>query len=166
MSQKVKLQTDKYSDGRPDALFFMADIDGVIVSIRENLPTYGVTDGEVWVAFMVNGARRERRFTDVEIARRELAGFVRDSVGRPHDTVAFGKWRLIRREEYAVACSICKAERGQPCVDEDGPMIGGKATVLVVGAPWHPAPEEHEVNTPPLVHAGRCTDFFRSLRDA
>ena len=93
------MQTASYFDSRPDARFFMADVDGVVVSIRENLPTYGVTDGEVWAACRIHERLIERRFASVDHARRELARCVREWIGARADTPTIGVWVSLRRGE-------------------------------------------------------------------
>lgn len=158
------MQTTSYFDSRPDARFFMVDVDGTVVSIRENLPTYGVTDGEVWAACRIRDRLHAQRFASLERARRDLSRCVRDWIGVRADTPTIGVWVPIRRQEYAVACPVCGGASGQPCLDEEGgAMLDGKGTVLVIGAPWQPDPHEVEVQLSPLVHAGRITAHHRSL---
>ena len=162
------MQTRSYFDGRPDARFFMMDVDGIVVAIRHNLSTYGVTDGEVWIAFRVHDRLIERRFETVDRARRAAARFVRDSLGRRSDAPpTIGAWIAIRRAEYAVACPNCHVEPRLPCVDEDAePMIEREGTALMVGAPYKPALHEVDVTLSPLVHAGRCTALHHALHGA
>jgi hypothetical protein len=163
----MQLQTRSFFDSRPDARHFVADVDGVVVSIRQNLPTYGVTDGEVWIAFRLHDRLVERRFGSVDRAKHDAARFVRDAIGTRADSPTIGAWIAIRRAEYAIACPICAAAPTCPCVDEDGAqMLEGKGTALVVGAPHRPEMHEVEVNLPPLVHGGRATAFHHSLHGA
>lgn len=158
------MRTCSYFDGRPDARHFMADVDGVLVMIRQNLPTSGVTDGEVWVAFRVHDRLVERRFESVDRARREAARFVRDTRGTSADSPTIGAWVAIARAEHAIACPQCLADPGQPCRDDDGePMLASRGSVLVVGVPYRPEMHEVEVDLAPLVHAGRCTAHLRAL---
>jgi hypothetical protein len=161
------MRTCSYFDGRPDARHFMADVDGVLVMIRQNLPTGGVTDGEVWVAFRVHDRLVERRFEGVDRARRATAHFVRDTRGTRADSPTIGAWIAIARAEHAIACPHCLADQGRPCCDDDGePMLARRGSVLVVGAPQRPEMHEAEVDLPPLVHAGRCTAHHRALHGA
>lgn len=151
------LTTTSYFDGRPDARYFVAVVGtDVVVSIRENLPTYGVTDGEVWAAWRVADQLFEHRFASIDAARRELGRIVR---GEEWPMI----WMRVARAEYAVACPVCKAAFACPCVEEDEPLLASKGHARVVGAPWHPEPHDVEVNLPPLVHAGRITALHRSL---
>jgi hypothetical protein len=160
----LSMQTTSYFDSRPDARFFMIDVDGIAVSIRENLPTYGITNGEVWAACRIHNRLFERRFASIDRARREIARCVRDWIGARADTPTIGVWVPIRRQEYAAACPVCGGVPGQPCLDEEGvAMLDRKGTVIVVGAPWQPDPHEAEVQLSPLVHAGRSTAHHRSL---
>jgi len=159
------MQTTSYFDDRPDARFYMADVDGVIVSIRENLPTYGVTDGEVWAACRIQERLLSQRFVSVERARSDLPRCVRYWIGARADMPTIGAWVPLRREEYAVGCPVCAATRGQACLDEEGaPLLERKGALHVVGAPWQPDPHVVEVECAPLVHAGRITAHQRSLR--
>lgn len=137
----MTLRTRTYFDSRPDARYFMVDVDGVAVSVRENLPTHGVTDGEVWIAVRIHDRCIERRFPSVSSARRELARFVRALLSTRADAPTIGAWIPILREEYVVACPVCKAAPAQPCFDEvDDDLIV------------------------PFVHVGRCTAHQQSLR--
>lgn len=159
------MRTNSYFDSRPDARHFMADVDGVLVMVRQNLATHAVTDGEVWIAFRVHDRLVERRFESVDKARRETARFVRDTRGGERaDSPTIGAWIAIERAEHAARCPHCAAGPGQPCVDDRGDaMLAGKGSVLVVGAPYRPEMHEVEVATPPLVHAARCTAHYVSL---
>lgn len=158
------MRTNSYFDGRPDARHFMADVDGVLVMIRQNLPTYGVTDGEVWIAFRVHDRLVERRFESLERARRDAARFVRDNLGQRSDAPTIGAWISLRRAEHAISCPHCATGPGQPCIDDHGSaMLEGKGTVLVVGAPYRPEMHEVEVTCSPLVHGGRVTAFHHAL---
>lgn len=158
------MQTASYFDSRPDSRFFMADVDGVVVSIRENLPTYGVTDGEVWVACRIHGRLLERRFASLERAHRDLSRYVRNWIGTRADTPTIGAWVPIRREEYAAACPVCEGATGKPCLDEEGSaMLDGRGVVRVIGAPYQPEPHDVEVQLVPLIHCGRITAYHRSL---
>lgn len=160
----LPMKTTSYFDSRPDARFFMIDVDGITVSIRQNLPTYGVTDGEVWAACRIRERLFEQRFASIESARRDLVRCVRAWIGARADTPTIGVWMPIRRQEYAVACPICGGSPGQPCLDEEGAtMVDRTGTALVVGAPWRPEPHEIEARLAPLVHAGRITKHHRSL---
>ena len=160
----MTLQTRSFFDSRPDARHFVADVDGVVVSIRQNLPTYGVTDGEVWIAFRLHDRLVERRFGCVHHAKRDVARFVREMIVTRADSPTIGAWIAIRRAEYAVICPICTAAPTCPCVDEAGEqMLEGKCTALAVGAPYRPEMHAVEVNLPPLVHGGRATAFHHAL---
>lgn len=160
-------QTSSYFDSRPDSRFFMVDVDGVVVSVRQNLPTYAVTDGEVWIACRIHDRCVERRFATVEVARHDLSRFVRDLIGARADAPTIGAWIAIRRAEYAVACPSCGVEPARSCLDEAGAaMLARRGTAIVVGAPWQPDPHEVELDLSPLVHAGRITAHHRSLRGA
>jgi len=154
---QARLATTSYFDGRPDARHFVAHVDDVVVSIRENLPTYGVTDGEVWAAWRRDGRLFEQRFADGDDARRHFGQVV---LGTP----LIVPWNAIARAEYAVFCPVCEAALGQPCVDGGKPMLAGKGIVQVVSAPYRPEPHDVEVKLAPLVHAGRITRHHQALR--
>jgi len=156
---QTPLATTSYFDDRPDARFFVTAVDGVVVSIRKNLPTYGVTDGEVWAAWRSHDQLVEHRFANTNDARRRLGQIVR---GRD-DLPLIVAWTSIPRAEYAVACSICEAAFGQPCIGDGAPLLASKGHATIVGAPWQPAPHDVEVDLVPLVHAGRITRYFQSL---
>ena len=159
------LRTTTYFDGRPDARFFMADIDGLIVSVRENLPTYAVTDGEVWIACRIHARCIERRWESTRIARRELGRFVRASLGSCVDTTTIGVWIPIEREEYAIGCPVCAAPRSQPCVDASAQSLPDRGAWLsVIGAPYKPEAHQVAVTPRPFIHAGRSTAHYQSLR--
>ena len=163
MKISVPLVTKSYFDDRPDARFFVAHVDEVIVSIREYLPTYGVTDGEVWAAWRSDDHLVERRFVSVVDAQRHLGALVRKE-GEGLPTIV--PWTAIPRQEYAVSCPVCKAVLGKPCLDDDEartPMLASKGHARIIGAPWQPEPHDVEVDLAPLVHAGRITQYHQSL---
>lgn len=153
----MALQTTSYFDGRPDARYFVAVVGtDVVVSIRENLRTYGVTDGEVWAAWRSNDQLFEHRFTSVDTAHHELGRIVR---GEAWPMI----WMRVARAEYAVVCPVCEAALGCPCIEEGEPLLASKGHARVIGAPYRPEPHVIEVTLKPLVHAGRITDHHRSL---
>lgn len=153
----MPLATTSYFDGRPDARHYAAIVGvDVVVSIRENLPTRGVTDGEVWAAWRHADQLFEHRFTDLRDARFHLGQIIR---GEPWPLL----WMQVARAAYAVACPVCEAAFACPCVDGDEPLLASKGHARLVGAPWRPEPHDVEVNLKPLVHAGRITRHHQSL---
>lgn len=158
VTSQAPLATTSYFDGRPDARFFVAVVgdNDVVVSIRENLPTYGVTDGEVWAAWRRDDQLFEHRFTDIRDARFHLAQVVR---GEPWPVL----WAQIERAAYAVACPICEAAFACPCTSEGAPLLARKGSALIVGAPSRPEPHTIEVALCPLIHAGRTTRHHLAL---
>jgi hypothetical protein len=163
MKISAPLVTKSYFDDRPDARFFVAHVGEVIVSIRENLPTYGVTDGEVWAAWRSDAHLVEHRFVSVVEARRHLGALVcKEDEGLP--TIV--PWTAIPRKEYAVSCPVCKVALGGPCLDDDEartPMLASKGRARISGAPWRPEPHDVAVDLAPLVHAGRIAQYHQSL---
>jgi hypothetical protein len=152
-----RLATTSYFDGRPDARHIVAVVGtDVVVSIRENLRTYGVTDGEVWAVWRAADRLFEHRFENVDDARRLLGKIVR---GEEWPMI----WMQIARAEYAVPCPVCEAAFACPCVDGGEPLLASKGRAQVVGAPWRPEPHDVEVKLAPLVHAGRITQHHRAL---
>lgn len=158
------MKTTSYFDDRPDSRFYAANIDGVVVSIRENLPTCGVTDGEVWAACWIQGQLLERRFQTTRGAQLGIPRLVRSFLGQP-DVPSIGAWVALARKEYAVACPVCRASFGQPCIDGDRAqaLATRQVSVLVSGAPWCPEVHELDVTLPPLIHMGRRSQHYRSL---
>lgn len=167
MTTDAPLATTSYFDGRPDARFFAAVVGNfdVVVSIRENLRTYGVTDGEVWAAWRNDDRLFEHRFVNIDDARHHLAKVVR---GESWPVL----WVPIERAAYVVVCPICEAAFGQPCIEDGEPLLASRGRVMVVGAPVQPdigsaflggEPHDVEVNLVPLVHAGRMTRHHQSL---
>jgi hypothetical protein len=164
------MQTTSYFDTRPDARFFMAYIDGVMVSIRENRRTAHITDGEIWTAFAVSKHLVEYRFDTLLAARRELASVVRRYIDaampeggqrRAAENVV-PIWVPIAREEYAVPCPVCGAREAQPCSGRA--MKPSKGPVIVVGAPWNPEPHAIEIDLCASIHAARETRHHCALR--
>lgn len=131
-----------YFCDRADSRYFFADIDGVVVHIKENLDTtaHFTPAGEVFFAYRVDGRLHEGRADDVGAARRRIPEHVRAAVG-PKDVLTIGIWIPIRIPEEVMPCPECGAVSGAPCVDDGGPLVDS-ATALIVGAPWQPEPHE------------------------
>ena len=126
-----------YFDGRIDADYYMADIDGVIVHIKCARRTYAVTPGgEVYFAYVLDGALCSGAVKDKAAARQDIPRGVR-SRARRVDVPTIGTWVPLRHPTHAVACPVCGAP---PTVGCYGASDGGQATVLVVGAPYQPEP--------------------------
>lgn len=118
----VMLRTTTYFDGRPDARFFMADIDGLIVSVRENLPTYAVTDGEVWIACRIHARCIERRWESTRIARRAARALRsrQPRIVRRHDDdrrVDSDRARRVRDRLPRLRCAAIAAVRRCECTE-------------------------------------------------
>ncbi len=144
--------TTSYFDSRPNARFFAAIVDDIVVSIRQNLPTYDVTNGEVWAAWRNDGRLFEHRFADVADARRQLGRIVRGH----NDLPLIVAWTSIPRAEYAVSCPICAAAFGQPCVEGREPLLASKGHARIIGAPWRLELHDVEVNFLPGIHVERA----------
>ena len=157
-----------YFCDRADSWYFFADIDGVVVHIKENLDTtaHFTPAGEVFFAYRVDGRLHEGRADDIGDARRRIPAHVRAVVG-PKDVPTIGTWIPIRIPEEAMPCPECGAVPGVPCLDDRGPLVNS-ATALIVGAPWQPEPHEEMMEWADCCYSRRVMyrDTFYAARAA
>jgi len=156
-----------FHDSRADSTFFLIDIDGTMVYVKVDQPTYGVTEGGVRYACHLGCRLFEGHARDIETARRAIplnARAWRDGLGLRAEVSTIGTWKPLRRLEESVPCVICAAKMGEPCRDRDGPIVFGGGKALVVGAPWNPEPHTVTTRVTAGAHAARITTYHHMLR--